>query len=234
MQNITTLLFDFGGTLAYVHPSHDWLYRKACLEFGVDGDPARLRKADEGGWDAYQTPRGPAHPQISTSSEVFARYKRVVLQERLRQSGVTGPLEAIAARIFELDTLPDMYRVFEDVGPTLQVLRDAGYHMSIISNHEWDLPDLVTGLGLAGYFDAVVTSARSGYRKPHPLAYQHALNKLAVAPQDALMVGDDPQADVQGAQGVGIKAVLLDREGRHTSAKGASLIRSLSELPGLL
>ncbi len=234
MQNITTVLFDLGGTLAYVHPSQDWLYARACKEFGVDGNSEQLRKADEGGWDEYATPLGPAHPAISTDGETFARHKTVVLQERLRRSGIKGPLEAIAARILELDTEPEMYRVYDDAVPALEALRARNLRMAIISNHEWDLPALVAGLGLSDFFETVVTSARSGYRKPHPKIYEDAFAQMGIAPAEAVMIGDSPGPDIEGALRVGLQAVLIDRHGQHTSNQHPHIIRDLSPLPDLI
>ncbi len=241
MTHITTIIFDFGGTLAAVYPSQDWLYLKACREFGVEGDPERLRHADAGGWDDYMTPHGPAHPQISASRDMFVQFKNAVIVKRLQNSGVSGPLEAIAARICDLDTDPEMYRLYDDTIPTLDALKAAGYRMAVLSNHEWDLPGLVDGLGLGGYFEIVVTSARSGYRKPHPMAYQHAFDALNVDPSDAMMVGDDLVADIRASYDLGMQPVYIERDGMGkgklsggTLPEGVATIRTLTELPALL
>ncbi|MEK7216813.1 MAG: HAD family hydrolase, partial [Chloroflexota bacterium] len=184
------LLFDFGGTLADIHPNHEWLYQRACREFGVTADDERIKAAQAEGWDRYETPDGPAHPHISVSSEAFARYKVDVIVERLKAAGIAGPLPALAARILELDTQPDMYRLYDETPAVLDSLAAAGHAMGIISNHEWDLPELIDGLGLGGVFPVVVTSARVGYRKPHPAIYREALDRAGAAPQHAVMIGD--------------------------------------------
>lgn len=62
-------------------------------------------------------------------------------------------------------------------------------------------------LGLAGWFDAVVTSARVGFEKPHPRLFEAA---RAVTPRGPIwMIGDNPVADFAGACGVGINAILV-------------------------
>ena len=231
----SALLFDFGETLARVHPYSEWLYVRACREFGVEVDLALVGPGQEFGWEAYKTPEGPAHPEMSVNQAQFALYKTAIIAERLLRMQVSGPVDAIAARVLELDTQPGMYRVYDDVLPTLRGLRERGFRMAIISNHEWELPELVVGLGLADYFTAVVTSARAGYRKPHPRIFQAALEALKAKPEDTLMVGDGLGPDIGGALRQGMKAVLLDRRQRHPEAPAETVvIKNLTSLLELL
>jgi len=231
------LLFDFGGTLADIHPNHEWLYQRACREFGVSADDQRIREAQAEGWDRYETPDGPAHPQISASPEDFARYKVEVIVERLRAAGIGGPRRALARRILELDTQPDMYRLYDETLPALEALAATGHAMAIISNHEWDLPDLIDGLGLRRYFPVVVTSARVGYRKPHPRVYMAALEALDADPDRTVMIGDSVLPDILGAQRLGMGAVFVDRAGGAPPAAlppAVPVVRRLTELPAAI
>jgi FMN phosphatase YigB (HAD superfamily) len=63
---------------------------------------------------------------------------------------------------------------------------------------------------------------------------------LAVAPEEAVMVGDSLGHDVGGARAVGMHAVWLRRSGALTpngvgkTAEGVRVISSLDELPGLV
>ncbi len=230
MLPYSTLLFDFGGTLADVHPQHEWLYVRACGEFGVALDPGRAGVSDDFGWEPYDTPLGPVHLEMSAGEEAFATHKTAVLVDRLQRMGVAGPLEAIAARIYQLDTEPEMYRIYDEVFPTLEVLRGKGYRMGIISNHEWHLPALIRGLGLGSYFNTVVSSARVGYRKPHPEIFRCVLNDLGCSGNDALMIGDSISSDVKGAIRVGMPVVLVDREHTSTPVDGVPVVDNLSDL----
>jgi putative hydrolase of the HAD superfamily len=66
--------------------------------------------------------------------------------------------------------------------------------------------------GLSGYFDFVIDSATLQIRKPNPQIFLAALREAEVSPRDAhevLMIGDDVNADIRGAQAVGIKAMLF-------------------------
>jgi FMN phosphatase YigB (HAD superfamily) len=78
----------------------------------------------------------------------------------------------------------------------------------IVSNHVPELPQLVDALGLGGLVDRVFSSALTGYEKPHPQAYLHALRECG-RPAARWMVGNNPLADVAGAEAVGIPAILV-------------------------
>lgn len=62
---------------------------------------------------------------------------------------------------------------------------------------------------LLGYFEFVVSSADLHIRKPHPELFLNALNRLEVASNDAIYIGDNLKADVLGAASVGMTPVLF-------------------------
>ncbi|MFP4248985.1 MAG: HAD family hydrolase, partial [Armatimonadota bacterium] len=122
---------------------------------------------------------------------------------------------AISTRIIYTDATS--FALFDDTVPTLETLREAGWRHVILSNHVPELPNLVRELGLLPLFGDVISSALIGYEKPHPEAYAVALRavglRAAGEPDEVWMVGDNIVADVQGAEAVGIPAILVRREG---------------------
>jgi putative hydrolase of the HAD superfamily len=104
----------------------------------------------------------------------------------------------------------DRWCVYHDVIPVLNVLSAAGWTHVILSNHVPELGAIVRHLGLAPYFTKIFNSAETGYEKPNPLAFQIVLDALPDL-QEVWMVGDSMQADVVGAMGVGIPAILVRR-----------------------
>jgi FMN phosphatase YigB (HAD superfamily) len=62
--------------------------------------------------------------------------------------------------------------------------------------------------GVADAIDAVASSHSVGWRKPHAAIYQRALDLVNVAAADTVMVGDRLDADVAGAQALGMRAIL--------------------------
>jgi FMN phosphatase YigB (HAD superfamily) len=71
-----------------------------------------------------------------------------------------------------------------------------------------------------------------GKVKPSPTIFRAALELLDVAPEAAVMVGDSPLDDIDGARALGMRAYLVDREGRFPDR--ADALPTLLELPALL
>lgn len=67
----------------------------------------------------------------------------------------------------------------------------------------------------------VFSSPLFGYDKPHPEAFRHALRACG-EPERRWMIGDNPVADVAGAQALGIPAVLIRTEGGEPDALAAA------------
>jgi len=90
--------------------------------------------------------------------------------------------------------------------------------------------------GLADAIDGIATSHDVGWRKPHRAMFDRALELAAVRPNEAFMVGDNPIADVRGAQFVGIRAVLRRTQGFDLPAdvRPDAVIDHLSELPAVV
>ncbi|GAB3613539.1 HAD family hydrolase [Humibacter ginsengisoli] len=92
--------------------------------------------------------------------------------------------------------------------PALNATAAAGYRNVILSNHAPELPQLVADLGLAPLIDRTVTSAAVGAEKPNPRIFEHAI-EIAGAGDDVWMIGDNPVADIGGAEAVGIRAIHI-------------------------
>ena len=78
----------------------------------------------------------------------------------------------------------------------------------------------------------MLTSHVHGKTKPHDSIFRALLARLGVEPEEAVMVGDTVEDDVEGALAVGMRAVLLDREGRYPDVEGR--LDDLRELPAVL
>ncbi len=170
-----------------------------------------------------------------TISPALARLRRErLVQHLLERAGVHRAHRAsIAEAIFASWIGTDIFQLYPDVVPTLEALRAAGYRLGIVSNWEPRLPLLCESHGIRHYFEFVVSSEAEGYVKPHPRLFQRGLELAGVEPEAVVHVGDSYPEDIEGARGVGIQAVLLDRPG-HGRVPYSPTIRSLLELPPLL
>lgn len=114
------------------------------------------------------------------------------------------------------------FRAFDDAAPALAALRERGLPLVCVSNWDCSLAGVLDEIGLAPYFDGVVTSAGAQARKPDPRIFAPALELAGCAPAAVLHVGDSAD-DVAAAEAAGIQALMLDRS-------GAGGIASLGEI----
>jgi len=95
----------------------------------------------------------------------------------------------------------------------LQHVRDLGYAIGLISDVAWGLPSEyplrdMRHFRIDPFFDDMIFSSDVGYRKPHPRLFKMALLNLGADLEGSMYIGNSLQADVRGAKGVGLKAVL--------------------------
>jgi putative hydrolase of the HAD superfamily len=91
----------------------------------------------------------------------------------------------------------------------LDRLRAAGLRLAVVSNSDGRVEEALEAAGIRDRFDVILDSALVGVEKPDPAIFRAALTALAVAPHEALFVGDLYDVDVVGARAAGIEAVLL-------------------------
>ena len=127
----------------------------------------------------------------------------------------------------DLDADIDHATVFPDSLATLQSLRERGLRVALISNLASPYKRAVIRLDLESCFDAILYSCDLGLAKPDPNIYLDALTKLNASAESTLMVGDSQRSDVDGPGVVGIRGLLLDRNGQRS---GGSVLRSLNEV----
>jgi HAD superfamily hydrolase (TIGR01549 family) len=112
------------------------------------------------------------------------------------------------------------------------------YKLGLVSN--FAIPECVLKLlqneDVEKMFDVILISGAVNKRKPSPEIFTNALRCLGVKASEAVFVGDTPDADVAGAQAVGMKAVYVERrfeEGLKLVTPDA-LVKSLGDLPAVI
>ncbi|MFP3870844.1 MAG: HAD family hydrolase, partial [Syntrophobacteria bacterium] len=83
------------------------------------------------------------------------------------------------------------------------------YRLGLLSNftHPPAARKIMAGLGLVSFFEVVVISGDLGYRKPHPVVFRELIEQLGVPGERIAFVGDDPEADISGAQQAGLQPI---------------------------
>ena len=207
------MLWDFDGTLG----ERPGKWRGCLLEVLRDEEPGI--EADADAFVPALRDRFPWHTPEEAHLDLCegdAWWERILplLTEAYEDAGVEPGRAAQLAQLARARYVDPRvgWRLFDDAIPALTRLRDAGWQNAVLSNHVPELDGLIAGLGLDGHVDAVICSAIIGYEKPHPEAFAAAL-RLRRNGEPVWMVGDNPEADVRGAEQAGLRAVLVRRNG---------------------
>ncbi|HEX2188183.1 MAG TPA: HAD-IA family hydrolase [Longimicrobiaceae bacterium] len=220
------IIFDAGNTLVWLdHPFLVQLLR----EQGVEATEEEIAAAEYGAKRVLdeQVRSGAAGTDESRG--------RVFFREIFRQVGLAddrfGPVsERLYARHAERNLWSS---VRERTAETLEELRRRGYRLGVISNADGRVEALLESVGLRPHFEFVIDSARVGMEKPDPRIFRMGLERLGVAPEDAVYVGDIYEIDVVGARRAGMAAVLIDPLGRWTELD-CDRVAGIHELPAWL
>jgi REG-2-like HAD superfamily hydrolase len=239
---VKALFLDVGETLVYAHPSPAEVMAAVCAEGGLEFDVGAVEEAEARVWPRVLARQAelPGDALYSLSAANSERFWTWVYDAILAALGVPegarpGLAQAFHNRFQALET----WRLYPDALPALAEIerrRREGLRVGVVSNWEDWLEALLVSLEVHHYFDFLIVSATVRSEKPDPAIFHAALARAGVRPEEALHVGDSLHADVGGARACGIPVVLLDRRGRYTAAEagGATIIRSLDDLPPLL
>jgi putative hydrolase of the HAD superfamily len=221
-MSLRAVVFDVDFTIALPGPDlGPEGYRRAGERHGLVLDAARYEQARAEAFAALKR-----HPELDHDEEIWVLFtERIIV-------GMGGEGDTYAAAV-ELTRAWDHahhFELYDDVLPTLDVLRGRGLKLGLLSNTARDLDDFVAHHGLE--VDAVLTSQAHGKTKPHETIFRRMLELLGVAAGEAVMVGDTVEDDIEGARAIGMRALLLDRDGRYP--EGTGTLRDLRELPAAL
>jgi len=222
-MSLRAVLFDVDFTL--VKPGPDLGpegYQALGRRFGLELDPARYADARAAAVEAVER-----HPELDHDEEVW-----VLFTERIIR-GMGGDSERAYESAVEMTRAwehAENFELYEDTLPVLAALREHGLKIGLVSNTGRDLAAFVAHHALD--VDAAVGSGAHGKTKPHPAIFLSALGELGVRAEEAAMVGDSPEDDIAGARALGMRAFLVDREGRFPVAVGR--LPDLLALPAAL
>jgi putative hydrolase of the HAD superfamily len=215
-MKIAAVTFDVGGTLIEPWPSVGHVYAEAAARRGFNGISVEVLNRQFAA--AWRGMRDFDYTESSWAKVVDATFRG--LTEAL-------PSQTFFPKLYQQFSEPDAWHIFDDVLATLEHLASDGLRLGIISNWDDRLRPLLAALKLDKYFEVILISCESAFTKPSPVMFNLAAEKLGVAPERVLHVGDSLELDVRGAQAAGMKAVLLRRS---DAAAGDGEISSLHEV----
>lgn len=223
---IKVIVFDIDGTLVdHVGAQQAGLVKlygtlEEAQRVSVDELVATWQQESDRYWERYQAGK------ITFIQQRLLRVKAV-----LSHLGV-GASDETAMRIFRmyLAEYEASWKLYDDALPCLDSL--SAYRLAVISNGDsGQQRRKLERLGIASRFDSVVISGDLGVSKPDPGIFEQSLRELGVPAEETLYVGDDLESDALGAQGVGMHAIWLARDGGEVA--DLPVIGSLAEVKGI-
>ncbi len=207
----TAVLFDTDNTLYPYPPAHEHAMKltreKARSLLGIDG-----ATFDEAFRQARQEIKERLGPVASSHSRLLYFQRTVELLGLRTQMLITLDLEQTYWRSFLSHAI-----LFEGVKEFLETLRREDIATAVITDLTAQIQfRKLIYLGLADYFDYVVTSEEAGADKPSEAPYLLASEKLSRPDGNIWFIGDDPVADIGGARRH-LEATVLQK--RHSGVK---------------
>lgn len=194
-------------------------YCRVGARHGLSLDASRYDEARRAALETLER-----HPELDYDESIWVLFTQRILE------GMGGGSYGAAVELTRAWETASHFELYDDTLETLAWLRERGLKIALLSNRSGVLDDFVVHHGLE--VDAHLTSSAHGKTKPHATIFRRLLSSLGVPPEEAVMVGDTIEDDIEGARAIGMRAILLDRAGRHPGVPGR--IESLRELPAAL
>ncbi len=133
-----------------------------------------------------------------------------------------------------LRLLPRKPHLLESARELLEHLKGR-YTMHIITNGFAEIQAVkMDSAEIAHYFTNVITSENANAKKPDPLVFEYALQAAGASVSESLMIGDNYEADILGAKGVGMDTVFYNLSGALVADPPTYDIRHWQELMAIL
>jgi HAD superfamily hydrolase (TIGR01549 family) len=204
-QPVRAVLFDVDFTLAKPGPDlGPEGYRRVAERHGLRLDPTKYEEARASAIETLQR-----HPELAHDEEIWIAFTERIVYG---MGGFGAAARAVAEEMTRGWEVHANFELYEDVLPVLDELRRHRVRLGLVSNSGRDIDEFVRHHNLD--VDVAVTSAAHGKVKPDPSIFLATLRQLDVIPTEAAMVGDSPEDDVAGAEQLGMRAFLVDRDGR--------------------
>ena len=223
-MTLRALTLDFCGTLAREAPDRAEIYAGSARKAGRATLGSEMREL-----------RAEAHERLPLSVGGAFRYSdgwfrafiRRIFHEQLHlpETALTG----LEVELFERFCDPRTFVLDEGARQLLLGAQDSGLKVAVISNWGERLPVLLEGLGILPLVSEVLSSWEEQLEKPAPELFERALQRLEVAPEQALHLGDQWGKDIVGAQAAGMQCALIDPSGTMSVRAGVPTFPSLLE-----
>jgi len=233
-DTVRAIVFDLDGTLRINRPAINKTFFRFAEELGLPSSDSQRRSAAQ--W---------AHHYWAQSDTLASDLEALGDDdERFWSNYIKRNLVALGCPEVLVDALAPQMRekmknqkfnscTSDDVPGTLEILREAGYTIGLVSNRRRPIVEELEALGLAPYLDFSYVAGEVDVWKPNPQIFDRAIRESGFSSGEMIYVGDNYYADIVGAQRAGMIPILIDPERVFPKAE-CMVIRSIGEIPGLL
>ncbi|KAG6842173.1 hypothetical protein C0991_001666 [Blastosporella zonata] len=147
--------------------------------------------------------------------------RRTALGAGADEKALDASLHQIVPRLLDRFSSREGYRAFDDAISVAQSLRELNIQTAVVSNADSRIRSVLRDLNFPSSLNPIILSEEEGVEKPSPEIYRRALSAVnselnqdnPITPDQCLHVGDELEADYDGARAAGMKAILLRRVG---------------------
>jgi len=232
------VFLDVAGTLIRVRDGVGAQYARVAAGFDVAADPSALEREFPRAFRQAPPMAFPGAPPESIPG-LERQVWRGIVHAAFAGAGLLpafapGAFDAYFDAVYRHFEDPAVWEVYPDVEPALSALGELGCPLGVVSNFDSRVLGILDGLRLGRRFASVTLSSQVGATKPDAVIFARALARHGVHGSHAVHVGDSPVEDFGGARAAGLRAVLIDRAGRHAGRPDLVRVDSLGAVADLV
>ena len=229
MKTIKNIFFDLDHTLWDFDKNSDLTFFKILNKNNISIDITNFlnfyHPINKKYWDMYRINKvSKADLRYNRLSETFKKLNYKINDEVINQLAIDY-----------IEHLSDFNHLIPDTLNVLDFLKSK-YKMHIITNGFKEVQKRkLEKSNLIHYFETVTISEDVGEKKPHKLIFNHALKVANANVENSIMIGDNFNADILGALGVGMKAIYYDfHKTNEKERENVIIIKKLKEIITIL
>ena len=206
MMNIKNIFFDLDHTLwdfeTNSAKAFKFIFDETSMDIDINDFLIHYKPINQNYWKLYR------EEKVTKSQLRYGRLKQVfdILNYTISDDRINH-----LAKIY-IDNLPNYNSLFNGTLEILDYLREK-YQLHIITNGFDEIQELkLSRSGIKNYFDKIITSESVGVKKPNPKIFNYALQITNALPRQSIMIGDNLEADIQGAINMDMHAIFCNFE----------------------
>lgn len=187
--------FDRNSSLAFQK-----IFDKFSIDISVDSFLEVYQPINLKFWKRYR--------EDKVSKQDLRRGRLMEAFKPLKYNFSLDTIDAIAEDY--INFLPDNNYLIKGAEEILEFLKPR-YDLHIITNGFKDVQNnKLQKSGIRTYFKTITNSEEAGFKKPHPVIFEKAIQESGADIEKSLMIGDNYEADILGAASYGLKTIFFN------------------------